>query len=82
MTYKNKVDEIISTIKNQNKITDLFVVYEMDRKIFQIKDKIESKIIKSFEKFDLIDLKNVLFELSKISLWNSDYEMEFKIVKY
>lgn len=82
MCYKNDVDEIVGKIKNYNKITDLFIVYNMDRKVFIINDKKEEKLIKSFFNFSLTKFKQFLSELNKMDLWKSDYEMEFKITKY
>ncbi len=82
MCYKNDIEEIIGKIKSYNKITDLFIVYNMDRKVLILNDKIEEKLIKSFFDISLTKFKKFLSEFNKLDLWKSNYEMEFKITKY
>ena len=82
MCYKNDIEESIGKIKSYNKITDLFIVYNMDRKVLILNDKIEERLIKSFFNFSLTKFKKFLSEFNKLDLWKSDYEMEFKITKY
>lgn len=82
MCYENDLEEIVDKIKNYNRITNLLVVYNMDRKVFIINDSIEEKLIKSFFNFSLTKFKQFLSELNKMNLWDSDYEMEMKVVKY
>lgn len=82
MCYKNDVEESIGKIKNYNKITDLYIVYNMNSNNLIINDKIEEKLIKTFFNFGLTKFKKFLSEFNKLSLWNTDYEIEFKIVKY
>ena len=77
-----KKQKIIGKIKSYNKITDLFIVYNMDRKVLILNDKIEEKLIKSFFDISLTKFKKFLSEFNKLDLWKSNYEMEFKITKY
>lgn len=81
MCYKNDLEEIIGKIKSYSKITNLFIVYNMDRKTFIINDSIEEKLIKSFFNFGLTNFKKFLTEFNKLSLWNTNYEIKFEIVK-
>lgn len=77
---KNKIEAMINKIKSYNLITDLKVSYNIDNKSFIVFDKIENKLIKGLT-FDLTEFHYFIDKLSELSLWNSDYEMEFKIIK-
>lgn len=81
MCYKNDIEEAIGKINSYNKITDLFVVYNMDRKVLIINDKSKEKLIKSYFDFGLTKFKKFLSELNVLSLWDSNYEMKFEIIK-
>ena len=81
MCYENDIEEIIGIIKNCGKLTDLYLVYNMNRKVFIINDRVEERLIKSFFEFDLSKFKDFLSEFDKLSIWDSDYEIEFKITK-
>lgn len=77
---ENKIEATISIIKIYNLVTDLNVSYNMDTKSFLIFDSIEKKIIRGIT-LNLKEFKDFLSELSNLSLWNSDYEMKFELIK-
>lgn len=80
MKYKNKIESMINTIKIYNLVTDLYVEYNMDRKFFTIKDKIENRFIQELP-ISLSEFQNFIKELNNLSLWDSDYEMDFRVIK-
>ena len=80
MKYKNKIESMINTIKIYNLVTDLYVEYNMDMKFFTIKDKIENRFIQELP-VNLMEFQNFIKELNKLSLWDSNYEMDFRVIK-
>lgn len=76
----NKIEGIINSIKTYNFITDLDISYNIDTKKFLIFDS-ERRLIRNAT-FDIKEFQDFIYELSKLSLWNSDYDMELKVNKY
>lgn len=76
----DKIDTIIDTIKYQIKVRSLFVSYNIDTKKFSI-DDINKKNILSYVGFDVNDFQEFIVELSKLSLWNSDYDFKLDVIK-
>lgn len=76
----DKIEKIINNIKTYNMITDLDVSYNIDTKSFLVFDS-EKRLIGGAI-FDINEFTEFIKKLSKLSLWNSDYEMEFKVMKY
>lgn len=77
---KNKIESIISRIKTYNMITDLNVLYNMDTKAFNIIDgenRLLNDLIVSINEFHYF-----IDKLNELSLWDSDYELDFKIMKF
>lgn len=77
---KNKIESIINRIKTYNMITDLDVLYNMDTKVFNIIDgenRLLNNLIVSINEFHYF-----IDKLNELSLWDSDYEIEFKIMKF
>lgn len=78
----NEIEKIIMNIKSYNKITDIFILYNMDREIFVIRDKINNLPINHFINFSEDKFKQFITELNKLSLWKNDYEFEMRVIKY
>ena len=76
-----KVTALINLIKIYNLVTDIGITYNMDRENFIVMDRIDKKLIHEI-KLDLKEFNDFINELNKLSLWDSDYELEFKINKY
>ena len=76
-----KVTALINLIKIYNLVTDIGITYNMDRENFIVMDRIDKKLIRGI-KLDLKEFHDFINELNKLSLWDSDYELEFKINKY
>ena len=76
----SKIENVINRIKTYHIITDLDISYNIDTssfKIFDGKKRMISDLTLSISEF-----QDFIYELSKLSLWNSDYEMELKVNKY
>ena len=77
---KNKIKSIVSRIKTYNMITDLDVRYNMDTKVFNIIDgenRLLNDLIVTIDEFHYF-----IDKLNELSLWDSDYELDFKIMKF
>lgn len=77
---KNKIESVINRIKTYNMITDLDVSYNMDTKVFNIIDgenRLLSDLIVTINEFHYF-----IDKLNELSLWDSDYDMDFKVMKF
>ena len=72
-------DECMNKINQFRKITDLKILYLMAYKKLYVMDMIDRKVIKEFLKFDVDEFNNLLKDLSKLDLWNSDYIIKMEI---
>ena len=73
---------IKNMIRSFNKVTNLFIVYNVHTKIIILNDMIGERTIKSYRGISLSDFKKLLSDMDRMKLWNSEFEIDMKVIIY
>lgn len=80
MCTEKEFVNIKNMIRSFNKVTNLFIVYNVHTKIIILNDLIGERTIRSYCEISLSDFKNLLSEMGNMKLWNSDFEIDMKVI--